>query len=595
MAPWCFDVDAKIERASIVSSFTLKHAALCGDVASQGGTFGNHKMSPGATSGEMKFKFGDGGKTTHEVKVREVKAIFGKFVKEGKLTIESRDGVKMLIKGPPAECARLMKTLTTLKSQPANARDAYLKGLEPCARCKDKCQANMQKAEEKQRKIVEAQIAAHEMTAEKKRKREAEELEKRASKDAAKASEELRALEEKKNQVERMKAEIAQLKIDIVGERESLLQEKESLVQSRRELEDEKRLLEREKGLVQEERDSMEQQLQTLRTERLKNEEEGARLASQKSALASKRASLEEDAKKLANETAEFESKREEFVQSKAQFDRERAREGTTDDASARGVREEAARRARMREEARAEAVKNGFKEASPGSFYGKKKAKIVMDDDESDNDDANTNDKENAKPTVEDLKRQTLNRVEMLRKAEMERQLREKLARDELARKQHAAEQQKNQTKKAAMEAKAARERRAQQEAEFRDHARRQSEQAARMQKKTRATSVPTATKAMWDSHLSALERMKSSPEGSLGEADIPWPPEHNIAFFSHADGPNDRKKKVTKATLSWHPDKFEAKYGKLLKPSAAAKIKERVRELSSQYIELRQVLASS
>ena len=176
-----------------------------------------------------------------------------------------------------------------------------------------------------------------------------------------------------------------------------------------------------------------------------------------------------------------------------------------------------------------------------------------------------------------------------------MERQLREKLARDELARKQHAAEQQKNQTKKAAMEAKAARERRAQQEAEFRDHARRQSEQAARMQKKTRATTVPTATKAMWDSHLSALERMKTSPEGSLGEADIPWPPEHNIAFFSQADGPNDRKKKVTKATLSWHPDKFEAKYGKLLKPSAAAKIKERVRELSSQYIELRQVLAST
>ena len=189
MTPWCFDVDAKIERASIVSSFTLKHAALCGDASSQGGGFGNHKMSPGATSGEFKFKFGDGGKTSHEVTVREVKAIFGKFVKEGKLTIESRDGVKMLIKGPPTECARLMKTLTTLKSQPANARDAYLKGLEPCTRCKEKCQVNMQKAEEKQRKIVEAQIAAHEMSAEKKRKREAEEVEKRASKDAAKVSE----------------------------------------------------------------------------------------------------------------------------------------------------------------------------------------------------------------------------------------------------------------------------------------------------------------------------------------------------------------------------------------------------------------------
>jgi len=53
-----------------------------------------------------------------------------------------------------------------------------------------------------------------------------------------------------------------------------------------------------------------------------------------------------------------------------------------------------------------------------------------------------------------------------------------------------------------------------------------------------------------------------------------------------------HEKKKKVTKATLSWHPDKFEQKYGKLLKESEAQKIRTRVAALSSQFIELRQAL---
>ena len=45
-------------------------------------------------------------------------------------------------------------------------------------------------------------------------------------------------------------------------------------------------------------------------------------------------------------------------------------------------------------------------------------------------------------------------------------------------------------------------------------------------------------------------------------------------------------------KATLSWHPDKFEQKFGQLLREEEAKKIRDRVRALSSQYIELRHVL---
>jgi len=607
MSTVCFDVEAKIERQSIVSSYTLKHASLCGD-ANDGdhGKFDNYKLTPGSSE-EMRFKFGDGGKTTHDVSVRDVKAIFGKFVREGKLTIESRDGVKILIKGAPAECARLMKTLTSLKSLPLNARDAYLRELEPCTRCKDKCQANAKKVEEKERKVAEAQIAANELSAEKKRKREAEEFEKHAGKES-KLAEQLRDLEEKRDQIERKKSEIAQLKIDILGERATLTEEKESVVQLRRELADERRWLEREKGTLQEEREKLQEERKKLQQARelldAENQhikEHEARNDSRRSEAVDEEIRLSVLITKLTNMKQDYESEHFHFEQTKAKFDREKAHEGP-EEAAARKVRDEASRRAKMREEARTDFEKS-FKETSPGSFYGKKKAKIVMDDDESDGEatDANKeNEEQRAKEETEfmndeESRRRTLERIEKLRKEELERQLREKLVQEELARKQKAAEQKKNQTKKAAMESKAARERMFQQEVEFREHLRRQSEQAKRIQEKARSTSVPTATRQMWESHLAALDRLMCHSEGSLGENDIPWPPAHNIAFFAQADDLNEKKKKVTKATLSWHPDKFEAKFGRLLKASAAAKIRERVRELSSQYIELRQVLAST
>ena len=140
-------------------------------------------------------------------------------------------------------------------------------------------------------------------------------------------------------------------------------------------------------------------------------------------------------------------------------------------------------------------------------------------------------------------------------------------------------------------MAAKAQRERQRLEEENFK-HQRERAKQQADMRDKARATSVPTASRAMWDSHLQALENLKIRSAGSVGESDIPWPPAHNIAFFTPSDGFIEKKKKVMKATLSWHPDKFQQKYGSLLKEEETPKILERVAALSSQFIELRQVL---
>ena len=62
----------------------------------------------------------------------QIKAIHGKSVKEGMLTLEDKANVKVLIKATPAECQRLMKTLTTLKGQSKEAQHAHLTALGSC-------------------------------------------------------------------------------------------------------------------------------------------------------------------------------------------------------------------------------------------------------------------------------------------------------------------------------------------------------------------------------------------------------------------------------------------------------------------------------
>ena len=104
---WCFDVDARVERGGDVTSQTLKHCAMerprkeeetTRDAKT--GRFEFGKMSDAndaATPGRaFALRFGSG-KTTHEAKIGDVKAIFGKFVREGKMTVETKDGTRVLV------------------------------------------------------------------------------------------------------------------------------------------------------------------------------------------------------------------------------------------------------------------------------------------------------------------------------------------------------------------------------------------------------------------------------------------------------------------------------------------------------------------
>lgn len=590
---WCFDVDARVERGSNVTSSALKHLALRApsddaDVASPRGVFENAKMpssSSSASGSAYAFSFGDGGKAPHVVRVGAIKAVFGKFVREGKLTIESKDGVKVFIKGSPAECARVMKTVTTMKSQPPSERERYLRSLTRCAKCAGKCEAMEKKAEEKRAREARAAEEKMVVNAEKKRKRDDVVAARDAAREA-KTNDALREIEEKRSRLERAKEELASMRADIESERESLRKEKESIVQRRRELEDERRLLERAEAEIAERRDAVARAREGV-------QEETREINAKKAANVKEQIQLDADKHRYERMRQEVRATREEVERELArrQYAHEDLRQAEN------RVREETARREALRASRRAEqnAMDEMLRPTSPRSFYGKK-AKIVMDDDDSDSEDGededaaegDKEDKEN--DAAEDVRRKE--RIERLRQAEIERQRREKAAREEVARTQAEAERKRERARAAQLEQKAERERKKRLEEETFTHHRRKAEQEARMRQRSRENTVPTATKAMWESHLASLESLKTRAEASLGEADFPWPPKHNIAFFSAGDYPSDRKKKVMRATLSWHPDKFEQKYGKLLKPSEAEKIRKRVADLSAQFIEIRQVM---
>ena len=90
----------------------------------------------------------------------------------------------------PAECARLMKTLTTLKGAPVPTQNTYLAGLLCCSKCEAKAAVSKEKVEERQKKVVAAELAHAEAELAKKRKREDTERQREAGK-ASKISEQL--------------------------------------------------------------------------------------------------------------------------------------------------------------------------------------------------------------------------------------------------------------------------------------------------------------------------------------------------------------------------------------------------------------------
>ena len=119
----------------------------------------NHRVDDLNASAKRQWvlRFG-GDKAANDMSVGHIKAIYGKQVKEGKLTIEDKANVKVLIQALPAECARLMKTLTTLKGQPPAQQKVFLASLGCCVKCEAKVAERRAKHEEKQRKLIAAQL-----------------------------------------------------------------------------------------------------------------------------------------------------------------------------------------------------------------------------------------------------------------------------------------------------------------------------------------------------------------------------------------------------------------------------------------------------
>ncbi len=77
----------------------------------------NHTVPDMTAKRKFVLRFGSD-KFANDMHVAQIKAIYGKHVKEGKLTLEDKSNVKVLIKATASECQRLMKTLTTLKGAP---------------------------------------------------------------------------------------------------------------------------------------------------------------------------------------------------------------------------------------------------------------------------------------------------------------------------------------------------------------------------------------------------------------------------------------------------------------------------------------------
>ena len=172
-----------IDRASSSSTFFLlrrRHVELrlADSDKENAPTSGNHTLTHLAACAKKKYvlRFG-GDKAGSDMHLSHVKAIFGKFVREGKLTIEDKSNVKVLVKASPAECSRLMKTLTTLKGASPSSQHAYLASLTPCPKCASKLSATKEKLEERARKTAAAELERAEAELAKKRKREETERE----------------------------------------------------------------------------------------------------------------------------------------------------------------------------------------------------------------------------------------------------------------------------------------------------------------------------------------------------------------------------------------------------------------------------------
>ena len=320
----------------------------------------NHKVPEMNDMSKRKFvlRFGDS-KFASDMHVAQIKAIYGKHVKEGKLTLEDKMNVKVLIKATPAECQRLMKTLTTLKGAPKEAQNAHLASLGCCAKCASKNAASKVKAEERQQKIVAAQLAQAEAELARKRKREEAEKERDGDK-VRKLSEQLQRVEEMRAAKEAAKEDIEAAKRRIEEKRQAAREEKdklrvegEALAETRRahaaerkELEAMKKELERFREEIARDKTSLDRAQELLGAHLKAHESTLKSLEVARQAVERERAVIVKERERVELETVKYEEQLKAAAAKKAAWEdamRYRADETAYKAATAERKREEAA------------------------------------------------------------------------------------------------------------------------------------------------------------------------------------------------------------------------------------------------------------
>lgn len=87
----------------------------------------------------------------------------------------------------------------------------------------------------------------------------------------------------------------------------------------------------------------------------------------------------------------------------------------------------------------------------------------------------------------------------------------------------------------------------------------------------------------AVHDAACAELEARLARRERPLRAADVPWPPRRDVCGFHPEDGPAERKRKLRRALLRWHPDKW---HGALEVSPEKAKLAARLAEVTQQIL---------
>lgn len=176
-ALWCFNVDARKQDqlTGTTSSNAFKHVRLLLKNAiifpeqRAGDEEELERMQKAeacaiTSSSEFILRFGsENEKHKHyrDVSFADIKKVFGKMIREGKLTLQlgggqggggktTSAGELLLCKGDTRECTRLLKLITTMKSAPAAEKATFLSSIGKCSCCQSKRALKEKKEEERE-------------------------------------------------------------------------------------------------------------------------------------------------------------------------------------------------------------------------------------------------------------------------------------------------------------------------------------------------------------------------------------------------------------------------------------------------------------